>query len=131
MAKLSVVIRDRRGSLINGSVDSAKVTSPLQGEALAIRKACGMMKELGMDRVEIESDKKLAIKLSVSELDPPWEIATIIWDIRQFREEMGVSFAWARRKANELAHLVATKALKELLPVSWVSSPPDSLFCIS
>lgn len=54
----------------------------------------------------IESDNQLAIKLSsVSELVPPWDIATIVWDIRQFREELGpwgVTFASARRKANQL-----------------------------
>lgn len=74
----------------------------------------------------IESDNQLAIKLGVSELVPPWDIATIVWDIRQFREELGVTFAWARRKANQLAHVVANKSDERLvtsLVASWVASP--------
>ncbi|KAI8523763.1 hypothetical protein RHMOL_Rhmol13G0097400 [Rhododendron molle] len=69
---------------------------------------------------------QLAIRLSVCELLPPWDIATIVWDIRQFREELGVTFAWVRRKANQLAHVAGNKSDERLvtgLVASWVASP--------
>lgn len=73
----------------------------------------------------IESDNQVAIKLSVSELDPPWEVAAVVMDIRQMKREENIGFAWIRRSANELAHVVATKALRNLLPFSWVAASPS------
>lgn len=48
-AKVAVTIRDWKGSLINGMVGcSVKISSSLQGELLAIRQGCEMIKDLGM-----------------------------------------------------------------------------------
>ncbi|KAI8564191.1 hypothetical protein RHMOL_Rhmol03G0163100 [Rhododendron molle] len=45
-AKVAVTIRDWKGSLINGKVGSVKISSFLQGELLAIRQGCGMIKDI-------------------------------------------------------------------------------------
>lgn len=77
-AKTAAVLRNWRGKMIEGSVGNAQIGSPLQGELYAIRQACGMASALNMLSVTIESDNKTAIKLSASELDPPWEVMVLV-----------------------------------------------------
>ncbi|KAI8551674.1 hypothetical protein RHMOL_Rhmol06G0204500 [Rhododendron molle] len=117
------VLRNSEGELVNGQVINAKINSPLHGELVAIRLACGMVKSLGIRRAIVESDNQMAIKLSVSELVPPWDVAAVVLDIRQLCEEEEIKCAWIKRSANGLAHSVAGQALKGLLLVNWVVSP--------
>ncbi|KAF7139221.1 hypothetical protein RHSIM_Rhsim07G0138700 [Rhododendron simsii] len=123
-AACAAVVRNWVGKLIDGHVISAKVTSSLQGELLAIRLACAMANSLGLLEVEIESDNQMAIKLSASELVPPWEVGAVVQDIRLLSQSGGFSFKWVKREANGLAHLVASYSLRSLLPRNWVASPP-------
>lgn len=58
------------------------------------------------------------------ELVPPWDVLAVIGDSRQLGMEMGVEFAWARRTANEVAHVVAGLASIVSLPANWVATPP-------
>lgn len=48
-AACASVVRDWAGRLIDGSVLVTKVSSPLQGELVAIRCACGMARAMGND----------------------------------------------------------------------------------
>lgn len=75
---------------MNGVVGSAYITSLLQGELYAIRLACGMVKDMELNRVMIELNSQLAIKLSVS--DPPWEVMALVLDVRHFRNSSGLAF---------------------------------------
>ncbi|KAI8543151.1 hypothetical protein RHMOL_Rhmol08G0195200 [Rhododendron molle] len=122
----AAVLRNSEGILVDGQVINAKINSPLHGELVAIRLACGMVKSLGIRRAIVESDNQMAIKLSVSELVSPWDVAAVVLDIRQLCEEEDIKFAWIRRNANGLAHSVAGQAPKGLLPVNWVASPKDT-----
>lgn len=70
-AGLGVVIRDHNGKLIDGVRRRFEGNSPLFGEALVVRDACLMAKFLGLRNIAVESDNKLLISLSVSELVPP------------------------------------------------------------
>ncbi|KAH7860381.1 hypothetical protein Vadar_012770 [Vaccinium darrowii] len=87
---MAVTLRDYEGVLINGAVGSACISSPLQGELLAIQRACGTGKDLGLHGFEIEFDNQVAIKLNVSELDPPWEVSAVVWDITQLGLELKI-----------------------------------------
>lgn len=53
--------------MVPGASKSFHVSSPLHGELSAIREASLMMEALGLKGMEIESDNKEAIHLSVSE----------------------------------------------------------------
>ncbi|KAI8549277.1 hypothetical protein RHMOL_Rhmol06G0013200 [Rhododendron molle] len=55
--------------------------------------------------------------LSVSELVPPWEVATISMDIRDLVQEQGISFDFVRRLANWMAHEVASLAKTGKFPL--------------
>ncbi|KAI8553628.1 hypothetical protein RHMOL_Rhmol05G0030900 [Rhododendron molle] len=129
-ASAAVVIRDNNGILVNGSAVLTSVSSSLQGELVAIRQACGMISDLGYQNALVESDSQVAIKLSVSELVPPWEVSAVVWDIRKMREDLNIIFGWVKRTANKLAHVVAKKALKGLLPRDWVVLPPNFISSI-
>lgn len=130
-AAFAVVQRNWEGQIVNGFASLIKVTSPLQGELLAIRFACCMMKSQSINDGSIESDCQTAIKLSVSELVPPWEVATVVDDIKQMQQESGVTLAWIKRKANGLAHILAKKKLCGLLPLSsWVANPPPFVISV-
>lgn len=62
-AACASVVRDWAGRLIDGSVLVTKVSSPLHGELVAIRRACGMARAMGMTGAIIGSDNQVAIKL--------------------------------------------------------------------
>lgn len=51
-----------------------------------------------------------------------------VGDIRQLGEELGIHFSWVRRKANQLAHVVASKAVGG--PPSWEASPPSFILLL-
>ncbi|KAI8553474.1 hypothetical protein RHMOL_Rhmol05G0019100 [Rhododendron molle] len=107
-----------------GELLEQRYLSPLQGELIAIRLACVMARALRISNACIESNNQQAIKLSVSELDPSWEVLALVSDIRQLGEVLGLKFSWVKRTGNHLAHTVASKALRNLLPLSWVAAPP-------
>ncbi|KAI8560463.1 hypothetical protein RHMOL_Rhmol04G0257600 [Rhododendron molle] len=87
------VLRNWKGELVDGRVARAKISSPLQGELIAIRLACVMARALGISNACIESDNQQAIKLSVFELDLPWEVLALVSDIRQLGEVLGLKFS--------------------------------------
>ncbi|KAF7146248.1 hypothetical protein RHSIM_Rhsim04G0077900 [Rhododendron simsii] len=45
-------------NLIDGAVGAVKISSPFQGELMAIRKACEMAKALGLQKAVIKSDNQ-------------------------------------------------------------------------
>ncbi|KAL7183556.1 hypothetical protein ACSBR2_025868 [Camellia fascicularis] len=124
---IAVLFRDCKGHLIEGDFQKVAVHSVMQGEALAVRKACLMAQALNLSKVEIASDNKTVILLCVSENAPPWDCAPIINDIRRLAESCNFSFLWSPRSANEAAHWTARVSLKGMLPVQWVANPPMSL----
>ncbi|KAI8551927.1 hypothetical protein RHMOL_Rhmol06G0225300 [Rhododendron molle] len=89
-----------------------------------------MAKVLELRGAQIESDNQMAIKFSVSELDPPWSVMAVVFDIRRIYQEEEFSCAWINREANELAHVVASEALRGVLPANWVSSPSVGVLSI-
>ncbi|KAE9465841.1 hypothetical protein C3L33_02247, partial [Rhododendron williamsianum] len=79
----AMVVRNEVGELVDGSTATFPVSSVLQGELEAIRRACYMVEGLKVSPVMIESDSRRAIELSVSELVPPWEVFEVVMDIRK------------------------------------------------
>ncbi|KAI8552125.1 hypothetical protein RHMOL_Rhmol06G0240700 [Rhododendron molle] len=96
----------------------------------AITAACELILSLGLKEVEVESDNKKAISLSVSELVPPWDARAVVLDIRHMAVEEQISFRWVSRIANRAAHEVAALARHSLLPCNWNVNPPLSLLSI-
>ncbi|KAI8534415.1 hypothetical protein RHMOL_Rhmol10G0087700 [Rhododendron molle] len=72
--KAVAMLRNWKGKMMEGVARSVHIASSLGGELYAIRAACEMLLSLGLKEVEVESDNKQAIALSVSELVPPWSV---------------------------------------------------------
>ncbi|XP_058181423.1 uncharacterized protein LOC131299867 [Rhododendron vialii] len=112
----AVVLRNWKGKIVDGLAKSVHVRTSLGGELHAIRAACEMLISLDLKEVEVESDSQQAIHLSVSELVPPWDVKTLVMDIRHFAKEGNLLFKWVRRVANRMAHKVAFLASRNSLP---------------
>ncbi|XP_028117910.1 uncharacterized protein LOC114315493 [Camellia sinensis] len=80
-AYMAILIQDSKGSLMDGVVRMEEVGSVMQGEAMAIKWACLLTRDLNLSQVEIVSDNKEVIRLCVSKDVPPWSCAPIIEDI--------------------------------------------------
>ncbi|KAI8536475.1 hypothetical protein RHMOL_Rhmol10G0260000 [Rhododendron molle] len=128
--KAVAMIRNWKGKMMEGVARSVHIASSLGGELYAIRAACEMLLSLGLKEVEVESDNKQAIALSVSELVPPWSVRALVMDIREFAKEGALILKWMRRLANKAAHEVASLALRNSLPCNWVFNPPTSLVTV-
>lgn len=46
------------------------------------------------------------------------------------KQASGFIMRWVKREANGLVHTVAKKALKGILPVNWVASPPSFVISV-
>ncbi|XP_028056949.1 uncharacterized protein LOC114260949 [Camellia sinensis] len=127
VASIAVLLRNFGGRLIDGLTSSCRVSSSLQGEALACRYVCLLASTSNLSQVEIKGDNKSVIQLCVSEDVPPWECGSIFTDIQCLASHGGFSFCWAPRTANSAAHWVAQASLRGHLPLDWVSHPPPAL----
>lgn len=128
--KIAVILRDWKGKVRDGFAKQITAGSSLKGELLAIRTACEMVISLGLKDVEVESDNRQAILLSVSESVPPWDVRAVVLDIRHLATKGSISFRWVRRQANKAAHEVAALALRNSLPRNWSVNPPLSLISV-
>ncbi|KAI8005849.1 hypothetical protein LOK49_LG07G00567 [Camellia lanceoleosa] len=88
---------------MDGVVRMEKVGSVMQGEAMAIRWACLLTRDLNLSQVEIISDNQEVIRLCVSEDAPPWSCAPIIEDIRSLANQCNFSLLWTPRMVNKAA----------------------------
>lgn len=122
----AVVLRNHKGELIDGRKFKVRGVSALACEAMALREACLMAKAMNLHSVQIECDNKELTSLSVSDLDPPWECACIIQDIRVLVEGFNLLVSWIPRSINRVAHWVAS-FVSGWLPQNWVSMIPAEL----
>lgn len=125
----AIILRNHKGDLLNEKKFKVIGNSALICEAMALREACFMAKALNLRSVEIESDNKDLIALSVSELVPPWDYACLIHDIRVLVSDLNLSLLWIPRQVNRVVHWVAS-FVAGLLPQNWVSNIPTELSVI-
>lgn len=87
------------------------VPSPLMAEGMALREALQRSKDLGLMRLNVESDSKTLIDSILGKNIVP-EIYGIVADILLLSPSFDyVSFKWISRKANYAADLVAKQVL--------------------
>lgn len=112
-----VVIRDDKGNLLGGSYRKHAASSSLSSEALALREAVALAKNLNLEKVVFESDCLELVKACRGEIIKD-EIAIIVKDINILRQGFSCcGFMWCSRKGNELAHNIAHLAS---VPSNWV-----------
>ncbi|KAI8002785.1 hypothetical protein LOK49_LG08G03236 [Camellia lanceoleosa] len=103
-ASIAILLRDSGGRLIDGLTQSWRVSSSLQGEALACRCACQLAQARNLNMVEIKGDNKTVLFLCVSETDPPWDCNVIIGDIKSLvtRWKFDLRLEASNKKSNKL-----------------------------
>ena len=96
------------------------VASPLVAEALALRAAINNCKELGIQKIQCESDSSQLIK-AINDGNAVAEIYGIVADIIILSMSfVSISFVWIPREKNKVADSLAKQALYEL---SFVLNP--------
>ncbi|GLT82827.1 hypothetical protein SLE2022_011630 [Rubroshorea leprosula] len=125
MAALAMVSRDSYGKLLVGRTWICSAISPLMAEVNALLKAVQSAVDMGLDRVIFESDNETLISDAQQDSQPPpWEINSIIHNIRSFcTSRPNFSFSFVPREGNRVANWVARSALKGQFPYYWVIAP--------
>ena len=70
------------------------------------------------------SDSKPVISLASSDLDPPWEIAAIIGDIKSYSSRFGCNFLFIPKALNFPAHWIARAVVRDVLLRDRAFVPP-------
>ena len=114
-----VIVRNER---IRGMLD------PAIAEAMSYREALSWLKSLGLNRVILEYDAQLVIQ---SILNPKVDVSyfgSLINDCRFLAKDLGeCSFAFVKRSANQVTHVLARAVGSESDQGVWTSVPPSFL----
>lgn len=102
---------------------SVRTLSALMSEALAMRETCLGLQACNLQAVSAFNDSKILISLISSELDPPWEVAVIVKNIRFLSAPLGIRWQFLPRSFNLVAHWVAKESIRGSLFVNWVYTP--------
>ncbi|KAA3483188.1 reverse transcriptase [Gossypium australe] len=121
-----VVVRDNEGSVIvSKSRLHEKVASAFAAEALACRDAIQLGIDMQKEEVIIEGDSLTVIKKCRNVLPDRSQIGSYIFDIRQKKSDFkAIRFDFISRSVNTLAHMIATKTLKNKEEICLVGGVP-------
>lgn len=101
------------------------VSSALAIEAWALRIACGLAVEQNFPEVIYESDcKNLITYATDSKAQCPWEMATIVADIKKWAGTRRWSFVWCNRGLNKAAHWIASECIDKKILFHTGCIPP-------
>ncbi|CAK9143095.1 unnamed protein product [Ilex paraguariensis] len=118
-ATLGVIIRNERGSIIEGNTKEIPAVSSRFTEAAAVREACLMTHTLNLNNAVIEGDNTEVILFSANEDDPSWEIATLLEDIRNCAKNLNFQFSHTPRANNKAGDWIAKACMSKSLPPNW------------
>ncbi|XP_025665272.1 uncharacterized protein [Arachis hypogaea] len=115
----ATVLRDWQGKFITRSATEIKAFSSLEAEALALREALIMAKNLQLKKVLLESDNLKLIQ-SIKSKSHIGEILAYLKDIVHLLKDLpDAGIIWTPREGNHLAHLIATQRAAGTLSSNW------------
>ncbi|XP_043705445.1 uncharacterized protein LOC122655307 [Telopea speciosissima] len=124
-SSLGYVIRNDKGSIIVAVSEPLQFASILQGEALAIRHGLILSISEGVEWLQVESDNQQVIRLINSDSPPPFEIASIVKDIKLLMTYIRTcSFSFIPGEINSVADSLARRAKSVAGTTSWPVSTP-------
>ncbi|OMO50989.1 reverse transcriptase [Corchorus capsularis] len=130
-AGIGVIIRDDNGRVVQGCNKTIKAKSATCAEALAVYEGLKLARNIGAQRLIVETDCQLVYQNAISIRDRCWEIEPISEDIKNLLKDFQQSkMRWISRTANQAADWVACQARKKMCPEGWVDQPPSSLVYI-
>lgn len=102
--------------MITGFTGKVFATSPLVAEAMALREAISLAANLSIENVLLESDSLDLINACRGETEIG-EIRNIVQDVKHMRMSFRkCGFTWIHRSGNNLAHTLAQKVQRNLIP---------------
>ncbi|KAJ1431379.1 Ribonuclease H-like superfamily [Sesbania bispinosa] len=119
--------RNFEGKVECGLTRNILASSSLVAEAMALREGVSLLVNLGVPKAIFELDSLSLTQACRGEL-MVGEITQIVKDILALKEHfVNAGFTWVGRGGNVATHLTAELASHNDLPISWVSSPPQTL----
>ena len=73
----------------------------------------------------IGDNQSLVIRLSSSDIVPPWEVSSILHDIRLLVKQWTISCFFVSINCNRTAHWLANRTCSNCLFGDWVGCPPS------
>lgn len=97
-------------------------------EVWEIREGLLLEKNIGIKKLEVETDSTYAVQLCKRETSTPWVMRSLIKDI----EELMLSFddiviGQRYREANGVADYLAKSSVAKEIEGEWITSPPTSI----
>ncbi|KAI8558828.1 hypothetical protein RHMOL_Rhmol04G0126800 [Rhododendron molle] len=93
VSKAAEFLRIWRGKILDGFARSIRIGSSFGGELQAIRAACEVVINFGLNGVQVSLIISRLLP-SVSELVPPRDVRGVVMDIRHFAKEAAIKFKW-------------------------------------
>jgi ribonuclease HI len=124
-----LLIRDHAGSLLRAqAIWYGNVSNCLTMEALAVRDGVRLAADLGLSRVEVETDAKEVVSLWKDRSNGRSEVAAILHEIEELSSTMDFfKLDFIGRMANEGAHLCAKQASSSRRRCLWLNYIPTFL----
>lgn len=128
-AGIAGIARDSLGRVIGGFGKSSVLPSAEIAEALAVLEASLFAKEMGWQRIAVETDSDVvfsALQTGTGSVD--WKLRRTMRDISSVKSNFAVfQVHLVRRSANRCADFLAQSYRQKTLPSNWVESHPASL----
>ncbi|XP_071683496.1 uncharacterized protein [Lolium perenne] len=124
-----LVLRDHTGALIRGqAIWYSQAASVLIMESLAVRDGIKLASDLGLSRVEVETDSNDVVRLWNDRASGRSEISSILQEIEDLSSNMEYfHLSFIGREANEGAHLCAKQASSSRHRCLWINYVPTFL----
>jgi ribonuclease HI len=121
-----LVIRNHEGVLIRGqAIWYNGAASVLSMEALAVRDGVQLASDIGLSRIEVETDASVVVMLWKDRANGRSEIAPILLEIEEITRNMEYfHLKFIGREANEGAHLCAKQASASRRRCLWINYVP-------
>nr|XP_023872391.1 uncharacterized protein LOC111985003 [Quercus suber] len=126
---VGVVIRNENGCLMGAMSKRCKLPlKALETEALAVQEGIGLAWDLGLKKIEIESDSQLVVSALTKADSVPWSISKVIEGVRlSLRCFKAWKVTHTCREANAAAHQLARKASAVFDCNIWVEDIPPCI----
>lgn len=107
---------------------SSKIQVINVAEVWAIRDGLQLAKEMGIRKLEVESDSTYVVQLCNKEIQVTWFLRGLTEDIYKMKQSFeDVVFKQRFREANSVEDLLAKDSAARLMEGVWISQPPKEI----
>ncbi|RZC73607.1 hypothetical protein C5167_049083 [Papaver somniferum] len=120
------VIRDDDGKFVACYCEHIYFNGSNDAEVWAVRDGLKIVVDLGIQKLEVESDSTYTIQLCEAKINPLWRMQRLIEDIKMLKTKFTrIVFNHEYREANGAADCLAKLANKKVLEGKWLQIAPE------